>query len=496
MSNLIADAISAHQAGRLTEAEALYRQILDAEPALADIRYNLGLIHGQLGRPWDAVREISAALESRPDFGQGWFMLCEFADIIEQHELNSFAATQAVRLLPDNPRAWLRHGLAFSRLERPEQAIEAYRRAVDLDPWLVKAWVNLCVTYKSIGRYSEAETAIRRAIAAAGEPIPDETGDEVDEAAFSYLHWHLALIELLSGRYKEGFSHFRARFRGGTDWKRFESDRPLWRGEDLRGKTILVLIEQGFGDAVMLCRYLHWLKADGARVIFQAQPALLPLFAGWPGADEVSAFGARLEASYDYHTAIFDLPHRFGATYETVPRAVPYLSAPPGDTESVLPDAGGLKIGVIWAGQPENTRGRNRSVPLEILAEIFKTKPCQFFSLTRDKRAGDAELIKKLPLTDLGPLLTDFGVTAQFMDQMDLVISCDTATAHLAGALGKTVWTLLPFVPDWRWALEREDNVWYPTMRLFRQSQRDVWQDVVARVAAALGQWVAEGQNE
>jgi ADP-heptose:LPS heptosyltransferase len=432
------------------------------------------------------VREISQALQVKPDFGQGWFMLCEFADAIGQQELNRFAGEQAVRLMPDNGRAWLRYGLALSRLEQDDEAIKAYRRAAELEPSLVKAWVNLCVTAKALGNYAESETFIRRAFEVSKTVIPDETAHEVDESEYNYLFWHLSLLELLTGRYREGFAHFRARFRGGTDWKRFESDKPLWRGEELRGKTILVTVEQGFGDALMLCRYLHWLKADGARVVFQVHTPLVPLFKNWPGADEVIPYGAAVTTVFDFHTAIFDLPHRFDTALETVPASVPYLPTPEPDDDTLLPDAGGLKVGIIWAGQPDNLRGKNRSIPLKIFADIFSIKGCQFFSLTRDKRPGETELLKQCPVTDLAPLLTGFAVTARFMNQMDLIISCDTATAHLAGGMGKKVWTLLPFVADWRWALEREDNVWYPTMRLFRQNRRDVWDDVVMRVKNAL----------
>jgi len=484
---LFQQAITAHQTGNLVEAEALYLAVLGSEPDRADARYNLGMVYGQLQRPADAVREISLALQTKPDFGQGWFMLCEFADAIDQQELNRFAGEQAVRLMPDNARAWFRYGLALSRLERNEEAIAACRRAVEIDPSLVKAWVNLCVAHKALGQFAEAEAAIRKAIEAAGETIPDESMRAADENQYSYLHWHLALLELTTGRYREGFAHFRARFCGGTNWHRFESPKPLWRGEDLRGKTLLVTVEQGFGDALMLARYLPLLKNRGVRVLFQVHAPLAPLFKNWDGADEIIPYGVSIEGSYDYHIALFDLPHRFETTLETIPTRMPYLpaSAPAPDEERLLPKDG-LKVGIVWAGQPDNIRGRNRSIPLDVFSQIFKGAEVLFFSLTRDKRQGDAELLRQLPVTDFGPLLTDFAVTARLIKQLDLIITCDTSVAHLAGGMGKSVWTLLPFVADWRWGAEGEKSPWYPTMRLFRQSQRDVWEDVVERVRAEL----------
>lgn len=488
MSDILPIAIEAHKAGNLAEAERLYGEVLAGDASRADARYNLGLVYGQLGRPFEAVREISLALQLKPDFGQGWFMLCEFADAIDQQELNRFAGERATQLMPGDARAWLRYGLALSKLDRNEEAIEAFKHSVEINPRLLKGWVNLCVASKAVGRYADAEYAIRKAFASENLKIVDETEVEADENSYNYLHWHLALLELLTGRYREGFAHFRARFKGGTDWKRLVNPKPLWRGEDLRDKTILVTAEQGLGDVLMVSRYLHWLKADGARVLFQPQPALVKLFQNWPGADEIIPYGSVVQSDYDYHAAIFDLPYRFRTTLETVPASVPYLPTPDAGVDTILPDAGGPKVGVIWAGQPGNVRDKKRSIPLQIFAEIFSNKDCQFYSLTRDKRAGEAELLRQYPVTDLAPVLQDFADTAQFMNQMDLIITCDTALAHLAGGMGKKVWTLLPLIVDWRWMLEREESVWYPTMRLFRQSRKDDWADVIDRVKAALNE--------
>ncbi len=487
-TDLLPQAIMAHQSGNLAEAEKLYLHVLHEDPSRADARFNLGMIYGQLGRPADAVREISLAVQAKPDFGQGWFMLCEFADAIDAHELNRFAGEHATRLMPDDARAWFRYGIVLSRMEREEEAVKAYRRAVEIDPTFVKAWVNLSVAHKALGQFAEAETCIRKAITAAGETIPDETTREADESTYSYLFWYLALLELTLGRYPEGFAHFRARFQGGTNWHRFESKKTLWRGEDLHGKTILVTIEQGFGDALMLCRYLPLLKDGGARVLFQVHAPLVPLFTDWDGADEVIAYGNPIESDYDYHTAIFDLPHRFETRVEAIPAWVPYLPLPTPDEETELPE-GGPKIGVVWAGQPDNIRGKNRSIPLELFSKIFTGSNALFFSLTRDKREGDAELLKQCPVTDLGPLLTDFAVTARIINQLDLVITCDTGVAHLAGGMGKPVWVLLPFVADWRWGTEGEKSLWYPTMRLFRQTKRDKWDDVVKKVKEELARF-------
>ncbi len=477
------NAITAHQSGDLVVAEKLYQAVLEAQPDRADARFNLGLIYAQLQRLADAVREISLAVQAKPDFGQGWLMLAECADAIDQQTLHYFAAEQATRLLHADAKAWFRLGLACNRLERDAEALTAYGRVVELDPNYVKAWVNVCVTSKAFGLYTEAESAIRQAFVAAGENV------DGDENTYSYLHWHLALLELTRGDYPNGFAHFRARFRGGTNWHRFENDKPLWRGEDLRGKKILVMIEQGFGDALMLARYLPLLKDNGAHVLFQVHDPLMSLFKNWDGADEVIPHSVPITVDYDYHCGIFDLPYVFDTKLETVPAFMPYLPVLAADEETSLPHTENLKIGIVWAGQPDNIRGKNRSIPLHIFASIFSCAHATFFSLTRDKRAGDAEVLKQLPVIDLSNQLHDFAVTAKFISQLDLVITCDTGVAHLAGGMGKPVWVLLPYVADWRWGTRGDTTPWYPTTRLFRQTQIGVWEDVVADVSLQLSRF-------
>jgi lipoprotein NlpI len=475
MSDLLQQAVAAQRANNLDEAERLYHQALAEQPGRADAHFNLGMICGQQGRAVEALSEFRQAVTLKPDFAEAWFMLCEFADQAGLHDLNLLAGEQTVKLLPKAPRAWLRYGLALSRLGRDEEACDAYRRALTLDPTLVNAWVNLCFSSKSLGRVDEAEAAIRLAITSAG--LTFDT-DENAEERYSYPHYHLALIDLLRGRYREGFSYFRSRFKGGTDWRRMESSRPLWRGADLKGKTILVTAEQGFGDTLMVARYVPLLKARGARVVFQVQPALARLFRAWPSADAVIAIGEPVGDAFDTHVPIFDLPYVFGTTLETVPAAVPYLPLMQPEAKTVLAGDGRPKVGVIWAGQPGNIRGKNRTLPLAVFSELFRETGCQFFNLTRDIKPGDADLLKSHGVTDL-----------------DLIITCDTATAHLAGGMGKKTWVLLPFVADWRWGLVPDTCAWYPTARLFKQRQRDDWSDAVSAVHAGLRDALALWSN-
>ena len=476
MSELLKQAITAHQLNDLVTAERLYRLALNEAPDRADAHYNLGLVYGQQGKPLEAAQHLARAAEVRPDFGEAWFMLCEFADQLGQQELNLKAASEAVRLLPANPRAWLRHGIALSRRDRDEEAIEAFRHALKLDPALIKAWVNLAFSAKNLGHMDEAEAAIRNAIIVSGQSF--DTREEAEEH-YGFMHWRLSLLALTGDRYREGFSYFRARFKGGTDWQRMAMDRPLWRGENLAAKTILITAEQGHGDVLMMARYLPMLKSRGARVIFQVPAPLVRLFSGWPGADEIVALGAPSPSNFDFHAPIFDLPYRFDTLFETIPGKVPYLPVPAPDEKTRLLSEGKPRIGVIWAGQPDNIRGHNRSIPLEVFASIFGVENMKFFSLTRDPRAGETELLKKYPVTDLATRLDDFTDTARFMGQCDLIITCDTATAHLAGGMGKR--GLDTFALRGRLALEPRarryalvpDNASFPAEPARRLARRD-----------------------
>lgn len=481
--DLLPLAEQAHAANNFVEAEKLYCAVLAGNPKNVKALYHLGLLYAQQDRPEQAFSAFGMVTQLNPAFGPGWFMLSEFADRVGQHQLQAIAGEQAVKRMADNARAWLRYGIALARLERHEEACAAFRRSTELDGTVIAAWANLCVSSKALGHFDEAEAAIRKAIRIKGET----TGiGESDEGRYSFLHWHLSLLELLRNDYRAGFAHFRARFVGGTDWKRHKLPQPLWRGEDLRGKTLFVTTEQGHGDAIMLARYLPLLKSRGARVLFQVHPALARLFEGWSGADKVVPLGQSPDESFDFHAAIFDLPYRFGTSYDMIPADAPYLSHLAPDAATRLQPNGSPAVGVIWAGHPGNLRGLNRSAPLADFAALFGASGFRFFNLTRDMRPGEAETLPRYPVHDLSGRLSDFADTARFMEQMDLVITCDTATAHLAGALGKPTWVLLPFVADWRWGAQGDSCPWYPSMRLFRQKAAGAWGTVIEAIGQNL----------
>jgi tetratricopeptide (TPR) repeat protein len=462
-----------------------YREAIGLDSNYAEACNNIALALVHEAQHEEAMDYARRAVTVAPDYGDGWLTLCNIAEQVKDYKTALAAGERVVYLLPHDHRAWFGCGVVLNRLGRDEEAIEIYKHTLALKPERADIWDNLGQTYQSLNRLEEAEATFRKTIEVAGQVITGDGTREIAEEEYGNRHWHLALMELLRGKYKAGFARYRARFREIGDLKRPLHPQPLWRGENLSGKTLLVHDEQGYGDTLMFCRYLPLLKKRGARVIFYVHPALAPLFKGWEGADQIVMHGQPV-SGFDYHATTFDLPHRFGTMLETIPAEIPYLPPLEPDDNTELVHDGRMKVGVVWGGSPLHKNDDKRSIPLETFAAIFNEPGMQFCSLNRDMKTGDMRLLPRYPVIDLSLRLHHFGDAARFMRQMDLIITCDTATAHLAGGLGKPVWTLLPFAPDWRWLTGRDDSPWYPTMRLFRQSRAGDWEGVMARVKAAL----------
>lgn len=469
-------------------AISAYEKAIGLRPGYAEAHNNLALAHVHEKQYEIALAYAKKAVTLAPNYGEAWLTLCNVAEQCKDYPLALEAGQRNIQLLPDNHRAWFGYGVALNRLNRNEEALDAYHHALQLNPERADIWDNLGQTYQSLNRLEEAEATFRKTIDVAGQTIKDENNRVVREEEYGGRHWHLALLELLRGKYIQGFSRYRARFEDVGGLVRPNYSKPLWQGEDVSGKTLLIWDEQGFGDTLMLCRYLPLLKERGARIIFSVHPVLKPLFENWLGADVLVVHGSAV-SGFDYHASVFDLPHLFGTTLETIPTSFPYLPQMKPDATTQLDDDRHPKVGVVWGGSPLHTNDSKRSIPLALFSDLFKQPGVHFFSLNRDMKPGDEELLPGLSITDLAPRLTTFAESAQFVGQMDLIITCDTATAHLAGGLGKQVWTLLPFAPDWRWLSDRSDSPWYPSMRLFRQSTLGDWNSVIEQTQQALSTW-------
>jgi hypothetical protein len=303
--------------------------------------------------------------------------------------------------------------------------------------------------------------------------------------------FNMALLLLRGGDFAAGWRDYECRWETGVPTPSpHAAERPLWCGEAVaEGTAVLLHAEQGFGDTLQLVCYAPLLAARGAAVLLEVQPALKPLLAGVPGVAGVFARGEALPA-FAFHCPMMSLPFAFATRIETIPRPLPLVA--PADRLAAwasLGEAdGALRVGVAWSGNPEQPNDRGRSMTLALFRRILDVPRCRFHLLQPELRAADEPVFNEVSeVVDFRGRITDFADTAAIISHMDLVITTDTAVAHLAGAMARPVWVLLSYTPDWRWLLGRDDSPWYPTARLFRQERPGDWPGVLARVRAELG---------
>ncbi len=473
------DAIAAHQRGDLPKARSLYDAALAKEPSNPDALALKGVLSFAQGDFAEAEALILRALKLDPNAALFWIHLGDLYRVTERWQDAVAAYQNAAEKAPSHAPSFFFLGLSLSRLDRHEEALRAFRRTIELAPQALEAFDNYALTLQVLGRNDEALAVFHELLRRAGQDKDDTQLLTEPETTLSPWHDHLSLLELRLGDYRRGFARYRSRF---ASRPRPSFPAPLWRGEPLQGRTLLVYTEQGFGDALMFARFLPLLKQQGARVLFQSAAPIVPLFKNWAGLDEMLGPKDQSEG-VDYVASIFDLPLWLGVTLESVPRAMPYLPCPA--ALEISAPQGKLKIGVLWRGNPANGTDHLRSLPLPLFASVFQASGAAFYSLCRDPTPDEMALLQANGVTDLGTAFAHFGDTAAAVAAMDAVIACDTAVAHLAGGLGKPVFTLLPFDPDWRWGFDQKRAVWYPSMRLLRQLTRGDWGSALAQLPAA-----------
>lgn len=469
-------------AGRLEEALGCYQRVVELQPQAADAHFNLATLLQERRQDESASRHFEAALALRPDYAEAH---ANYAALLREADRWTEAAAHcrhALALRPDYAAAWINLGaIEQARLDLPA-AVGCFERARALAEaaqdrkTLGLALRNLGVVLQMQGRLEDA--AHRYQIALTHEPTDAEA------------HWGLALLDLQRGQYRPGWAGYEWRWRlpdYPSPWRPFP--QPLWQGEPLRDRTILLHAEQGLGDTVQFARYVPWVAQQGAHVILECQPPLKTLLAGLSGVAQAIGLGEPLPP-FDVHCPLLSLPRLFDTSLETIPRRVPYLRAPSSPGLILPTEPGVQKVGLAWAGNPRHKQDRTRSLPLRLLDAWFDLPRIRWCSLQVDPRADDQALLRQRPgLLDLSPHLRDLAATAALIAQLDLVISADTCVAHLAGALGKPVWILLAAAPDWRWLRDRSDSPWYPTARLFRQTVLGDWSHPLQAVAQALRQF-------
>lgn len=457
--------------GKFDAAIDHYQQVLTRAPNDADTYNNLGNTLQEQEKFDAAIPHYLKALELRPNAPAFYNNLGAALQDLGRSTESIAAYQQALALNSDYPDAYYNLGNALKDLDRFEDCVAAYQKAISLQTDYAEASNNLGLVLYELGRLEESIAAYDQAI----DLDPD----------YADAHLNRSLSLLMAGDLPQGFRDYEYRWQ--VKGKNFKPPRafeqPLWDGEDLAGKTILLHAEQGFGDTIQFIRYAPLVAAKNGRVAVECQEALLRLLQTAPAIDQLIPTGAQLP-DFDLHLPLLSLPDRLGTTIDTIPAPIPYL-APPSATHLKLDaPSNRLKVGIVWAGSPDHDNDRHRSCPFTHFQQLLGLPDVQFYSLQKGSRAEDLQPTNRVIV--LGDELRDFVDTAAAIVQLDLVITVDTSVAHLAGALGRSVWVLLSFAPDWRWLLGQANSPWYPTMRLFRQPKPGDWAGVISQAKAAL----------
>jgi tetratricopeptide (TPR) repeat protein len=471
--------------GRLDDAIScldLAAQILNG---MAGVHNNLGIAFRRKGELNRAIAWYGQALSLQPDYAEAANNLGEALFQNGQIEPAIAACRQALAMRPDYLEAELNLGNALRRAGRPREAVEAYEKAQALRPNYAPAHDNMANAFNAMGEFEQAERHYRRAA-------------ELDPA-YPSPRWNLGLIHLRRGEFERGWELYDWRLKMPGMNLRADVPGAAWDGSELGGRRILLVAEQGLGDAIQFVRYAPMVRRRGGRVVLACPRELLSLLSRADGVDEAIAVDGPLPGA-EAHCALLSLPRIFGTNLSNIPGHVPYLAAEPAlkeqwrarmDEDQRPADqsrAAPPRIGLAWAGGPRHREDHLRSFSLSVLAPLVEARPeARFFSL----QVGEASWEVSGPppgmeISGICSQVKDFSDTAAIIENLDLVITADTAVAHLAGALGKPVWVMLPFVADWRWMSGRTDSPWYPTMRLFRQEKAGDWETVARRTAEAL----------
>ncbi|MBI3773089.1 MAG: tetratricopeptide repeat protein [Gammaproteobacteria bacterium] len=507
--------------GDLVAAENAFRQAITINPSLTQAQFNLGQLLIRQGRLHEAEPCWRTYTRLKPEDGEGPYQLANILKRIGKPDESLSFYRSALQLQPKNADLIVNYGEALRLCGQPDAAATQYQAALALAP--NSAQIYLFLNELHIDRYElvQAETALNKALTL--DPSLHSTvlqgkaslrsakGDflgalqYLDEAVQRFpddvtAHWGRSLQLLLLGRYAEGWQEheWRTRFwRWQLQMGKCDFNMPRWNGEPLQGRTILVYAEQGFGDTIQFVRYVPLLAEKGAKVIFYCQAELIKLLQNIPGITKIAVKNyeqARSE-SCDFHIPLMSLPHFFGTTIDTIPSPGAYLKTDPALSaqwrQKINPEY--FNVGLVWAGSGFHVSNQRRTAGLKDFSCLSTAPNTRFYSLQKGSATTQIKSSEvKLDLVDLSTELNDFADTAAVIDNLDLIITVDTAAAHLAGALGKCTWTLLYFPPEWRWLLDREDSPWYRSMRLFRRAADGDWSNVTQRICAELAKLSAD----
>ena len=550
LAALFQEGLSLHQQGQLEQARLAYERMLALHPGHADAMHmlgvmamqstnyalavelisvsvqanpvnataelNLGLAYKELQRFEQALSCFQQAIHLRPDYAQAFFNRALVLHATGHLDAALADFEKAIEIQPDYAQAWNNRGVVLQAQLRWDEAATSYVRAIAAQPDLGQAHYNLGNALRALGRFEEAISSYDAAIAleadaahafnnrgltlqelqSSAQAIASYDAAIAIQANYADAYWNKAIELLLCGDFAQGWKLYEWRWqRDAFTSRKRDFAQPLWLGDaPLVGKAVLLHAEQGLGDSIQFCRYAREVQALGAHVLLEVPRPLMALFASLEGVSQIIEKGAPLP-QFDYHCPLLSLPLAFQTQLENLPGRTPYLAstAPQRDRwQRRLGPRTQPRVGLVWSGNALDKNDLQRSMRLQDLLPYLSTD-FEFICLQKEMWPADQHLIQTSQIRFFGAQIEDFSDTAALCDLVDLVISVDTSVAHLAGALGKPTWILLPYTPDWRWMLHRDDSPWYPSVRLYRQTQERAWPPVLERMRSDLSGFSGRG---
>lgn len=497
------------ETGNYNEAESYYKSAIAKDNSNLDFYYNLGNCYLKLRNYNSAIELYEKVLVMNSNHAEALNNLGVIYTKLKQYEKAEAAYKKIISLSPGNSEAVFNLGCCYQNKNDFDHAIELYKKAFEISPETKGALINIGNILNRQGKLSESKeyynkallNDVNKAITFTNLGVAKLEQSSFDEAIEFFnlaleanpeqaeTHYNKSHALLLNGNFKEGFDEYEWRIKR-KDFILKELKKPFLSNQSVEGKRILVHDEQGLGDSIQFVRYLAPLKKAGAYVIYECDSRLLSIFHNLPFIDEIY-FRNQLsedEIDYDYHIPLLSLPKYFNTALETIPCEVPYIKADEalsGEWKKVIGIHPLYKVGIVWAGNPKHTGDKKRSCPLNEFSPIFSVEGIRIYSLQMNFGLEQIQECK-LPLIDLAPYINSFADTAAAIDNLDLIITVDTSTAHLAGAMGKKAWLIIPHLPDWRWLLDRDDSPWYPSMKIFRQDTPGSWAAVFSKITVQL----------